>query len=55
MPQWTSSEGPYSGRLSGDYPSGTTTVNGQVVDGVGDFSGELGEMVTDLFSDPVPS
>ncbi len=41
-PAWTSSEGPYSGKLSGDYPSGTTTVNGQVVDGVGDFSGELG-------------
>ncbi|WP_283093916.1 hemagglutinin repeat-containing protein [Pseudomonas sp. MWU12-2345] len=36
---WASSEGPYSGKLSGDYPS---TVNGQVVDGIGDFSSGLG-------------
>ncbi len=45
-PAWTSSEGPYSGKLSGGYPSGTTTVKGQVVDDVGDFSSGLGAKAT---------
>ncbi|WP_426133448.1 hemagglutinin repeat-containing protein [Pseudomonas sp. PWP3-1b2] len=41
-PVWVSSEGAYSGKLSGDYAPGTTTVNGNVVDNAGDFSGGLG-------------
>ncbi|WP_416148450.1 DUF637 domain-containing protein [Pseudomonas sp. KU26590] len=41
-PVWTTSEGPYSGQLTGNYPSPTATVSGQVVDGVGDLGGALG-------------
>jgi len=37
-PEWTTSEGPYSGNLSGNYPSPSTTVSGRAVDGVGELA-----------------
>jgi filamentous hemagglutinin len=45
-PVWTTSEGPYSGQLAGNYPSTTATVSGQAVDGVSDLGSGLGAKAT---------
>lgn len=41
FPARKSSEGPYSGSLPGEYPSGAITFSGKVVDSAGDFSSGL--------------
>lgn len=52
-PVWTTSEGPYSGNLSGNYPSPSTTVSGRAVDGVGEFGSGLGAKDTTRFVDGI--
>ncbi|MBA1243846.1 two-partner secretion domain-containing protein [Pseudomonas japonica] len=47
-PAWDGTESAYSENLSGSYTSGSTTVNGQVVQNAGDFGAELGRKAVEI-------
>ncbi|MBL3876142.1 hypothetical protein, partial [Pseudomonas syringae] len=54
VPAWTSSEGPYSGKLAGDYPA-TVPATWQVADDVGGFGGKLDAKSLELSGQKLPS